>query len=73
MTKYVANVKHNGRVHRVIDSDGLRVHCGWQIKKSVSMVFECYRIRYGQLCQRCFPIAEVKPSNDEDIEQFDSI
>ena len=76
---YVVNVKAKGKVHLSTDKKEKgthRVKCGWYIMHSTSLVFKCYRLKYGQLCKKCFKEndnAHMKPQDDEEIEQFNEI
>ena len=74
MASYVVNVKSKGKVHLsigVLEKGGHKVKCGWYITKSTSLVFGCHRIKYGELCKRCFKTeGDEKGQDDEEIEQF---
>jgi hypothetical protein len=71
---YIVNVKTKGKVHLSIaePQNGKRlVKCGWCMTKSTSRVFNCYHLKYGELCKRCFTIeGKEKGQDDEEIEQF---
>ena len=73
-TAYVVNVKTKGKVHLSIteqQNGKHRVKCGWYMTKSASLVFNCYHLKYGELCKRCFKIeGKEKGRDDEEIEQF---
>ena len=64
---YVVNIKAKGKVHLATSES--RVKCGWQVTKGTSRVFNCNRIKYGELCKRCF--TEDKKSKDADVEAIE--
>ncbi len=68
---YVANSKARGKVHRVIRGVNLprgkpRVACGWRITKSVSSIFNCRRLKWGDYCCRCFPQGAPSGAKNKD-------
>ena len=73
---YIVNSKSNGKVHLSITDDKgkQRLKCGWRISKTVSLVFGCHGIKYGELCKKCFPPKENPKEHDaEQIEQYDDV
>ena len=75
---YVVNVKSKGKTHRVISpctppaanrAPPQRVHCGWRIKKSTSLVFYSEQIKWTSLCKKCFPHGLYLPAPREDEEE----
>ena len=75
---YVVNCKAQGKVHLVValncSRQEHRVRCGWHILKSRSRVYNCRKLKWGELCRKCFPASTgaddfVKPSETEPIEE----
>lgn len=75
---YASNEKPRGKVHRVRGDAARRprdrpsVSCGWRITKSTSLVYYSPRMKYGDLCRKCFPrgMADLKDDDKETIEEF---
>ena len=77
MALFAANMKTNGKIHRInrdaADAKGApreqhRMRCGWQIKKSTSVVFLCSRVGWGELCMKCFPYRDEKQEDGCPVE-----
>ena len=73
---YVVNAKAKGKVHLSVgqaQKGKHRVKCGWYITSSTSLVFGCNRLKYGELCRRCFKDDDIEkpPEENEEVEQFD--
>ena len=78
---FAVNCNAKGRVHRVthgtakLPRDRQLVHCGWRITKSVSRVYYACSLKFGTLCERCFPpgggnVGEEQQESCDAIEQF---
>jgi len=67
---FVVNVKAKGKVHLATSESHMK--CGWRITKGTSRVFNCNRVKYGELCKRCFTKKKKHQEGDvEAIEQYD--
>lgn len=77
---FAVNTKAKGKIHRVTIETSRqprqrqRIQCGWRMKKSTSVVYICPRVKWGDLCQKCFPVVqtgrEKQKGDPEKIEQF---
>ena len=73
--RFIVNVNSNGKIHLLMNNSAekpIRVKCGWKISNATSRIFHCYRLKYGKLCLKCFPVNE-KRTDDEEIEQYDDL
>ena len=75
MVRYVVNTKAGGKIHRLsgdaktLPRERQRMRCGWEAKKSTSVVFVCSRVAWGQLCMKCFPYQGEKEEDDCTVEE----
>ena len=78
---YAVNTKTKGKVHLVkrggvsFPRAKIQVACGWHITQSVSSIFNCRRVRWGDYCCRCFlpqgiPSGATNNNEAEAIEDF---
>ena len=58
---FVVNAKAKGKVHKIVayapelPAHKQQVKCGWQLKQATSLVFCCAQLKFGALCNKCFP------------------
>ena len=68
---FVVNAKAKGKVHKVVayvpqlPSHKQQVKCGWQLKQATSLVFCCAQLKFGALCNKCFPEGAAKEMEGE--------
>jgi len=67
---FVVNVKRKGKVHPATSESSVK--CGWIITKGTSRVFNCNRIKDGELHKQCFTKEKKQEDDVETIEQYDN-
>ena len=76
MVRFAVNTKAGGKIHRLsgdaktLPRERQRMRCGWEAKKSTSVVFVCSRVAWGELCMKCFPCKAQRDKEEEPPEEL---